>query len=80
MPIHVLEASLNSLVTLLGLVGCETCIKGVSLAHIKATLLLGHSLLNVPCELAFGLGEATATGPRPGICAGATFLLQLKFD
>ena len=65
MPIQVLEAPLDSLVTFLGLEGRKTCIGGSKLAHIQATLgvCLSHGLLDIPCELAFGLGGATATGP-----------------
>ena len=65
MPIEVLEASLNSFVTFLGLEGCHTCIGGGKLAHIQAALSisLSHRLLDIPRKLAFGLGGATATRP-----------------
>ena len=62
MSIHVLETSLDSLLTFLGLESCEARVGAASLCHIEITLRNDHirSMLHILCKPAFSFADVVA--------------------
>ena len=80
MSIHVLETSLNSLLTFLGLESCEAWIGTASKSHIQTTLRNNHicSMLHILCKSALGLADVVA-GLWPDGSSLLTDLLNLNY-